>query len=1434
VSRRLRWLLISVLIALVILAGIAIGSWYFLRAHGPLLARERIEEALGRALERPVKIGEVVLQPWLGRVQILNVEIGPQAGAGGEPLLRLGRAQIRIGISSIWHREVVVSRVLLEDLDLRLAASGPSARPFVLDIPDRFEVGPLTVRVQSVQVHRGQVFYQDRSQGLGLEFQGVGVSARPLDRGIDASLEAASVRLRLPTLREEFTNIRASGWIHQERASLRSLTARWAGREIRVSGEIRQPFDAPSLGLRVRGEVDVAAVARSAKAPWPVAGTAGLDGALEGPTDAFRVSGRLQMSTLAAGPVQAKAVAVSGDVRGLPKAPDLHLQVQGDIDLAPLGVEAKAPWPVSGMARAEGRVEGSPGTLRVTGRVTSPAVSAGPLQAHAVAVSGDVRGLPKAPDLHLQVQGDIDLAPLGVEAKAPWPVSGAAHAVVRVDGPPGGLLLGGRVSIPEVTGGPLRARDVALEGQWKGGQLDLAQIRARVFGGELRGSLHTNLDRLHESRASATLTHAALTQLDALAPAPLGLRGEVDAEATLEGDPRQLADLSGRVRLAGREIVLPRDLSRLGAGTVAVEGGVRKGVLEITRASGVWPAARIEASGPVGLEGPQGTQILLDADLARLLPLWDVRQVGGQAHIAGVLRGPWDNPAVTGRARAPVLAVAGTRIDAVELPFRIEDRLLTLTSVDGVLGQSRIEVTGHLAWRIPGNGQAGTSIQSAPFSGVVRAPAVRMEDLSHWLPPDWQGAGRFALEGRLEGTLGAWRGSGSVKAAALNVRSTIPVRDLQARFTLDGQHVEVESVQASVRGLPLHASGTWRWDGTGRAEAEIGPVDLSSLPEVPPTAGLRGRAQARVEVTAAPGRLEVHGTGAVEDVQVLDYPLGKGTLQATLHDGSLQADLAFPEARLAASVRGRTDRDEPFAVRAEVSGLEVAPLLRRVGATGGVRIGGSLSAVAAFTVPMGRPADAQGTVRLDPVRLVVEEEPWTNQGPVLLRWGPDGLRIERLQLASRLGSARASGRVERADALDLEVDGQVPLAILPAFQPEVRSAEGLLSLTIRVNGTTDKPRIAGEATVRDGKLQLASYPETFRELTGRVQISPAGLRLVEATALVGRGRLRASGEMTLNGWRPGVYRFALTGREVAVAPFEGLRTTWDADLELVGQGDRAQLRGEANLVQGTYVGQLSLLSLILSQRQERPAAPSFALPLRIQLQFRDNLRVETNLARLTVGGTLSLEGTTANPILFGTLESHEGRITFRKNRYDLLAAAVRFTDPRKIDPILDVTGRARIRDYDITVRLTGRAENLNVRFSSTPPLDEEELLLLTTLGLTKEEAAQSPAGVAAGQVVQLLLDEILGPEVSGYGLDVLEVQSTDTTQKGEAGTKQTSVRVGKQVTEDLRVLYSQSIAGASKRILRVEYQVIGPLFLAGEQDFQGGVGGDVLIRLRFR
>lgn len=62
-----RWWTVACVVAVLVLAGAGIASWLALRAYGPFFARERIEEALARALDRPVRIERLVIRPWLGR-----------------------------------------------------------------------------------------------------------------------------------------------------------------------------------------------------------------------------------------------------------------------------------------------------------------------------------------------------------------------------------------------------------------------------------------------------------------------------------------------------------------------------------------------------------------------------------------------------------------------------------------------------------------------------------------------------------------------------------------------------------------------------------------------------------------------------------------------------------------------------------------------------------------------------------------------------------------------------------------------------------------------------------------------------------------------------------------------------------------------------------------------------------------------------------------------------------------------------------------------------------------------------------------------------------------------------------------------------------------------------------------------------------------------
>jgi translocation and assembly module TamB len=196
-------------------------------------------------------------------------------------------------------------------------------------------------------------------------------------------------------------------------------------------------------------------------------------------------------------------------------------------------------------------------------------------------------------------------------------------------------------------------------------------------------------------------------------------------------------------------------------------------------------------------------------------------------------------------------------------------------------------------------------------------------------------------------------------------------------------------------------------------------------------------------------------------------------------------------------------------------------------------------------------------------------------------------------------------------------------------------------------------------------------------------------------------------------------------------------------------------------------------------------------------------------------------------VLFGRLESRDGRVVFRKHRWTVVSASARFDDPSRISPALDVTATARIRTYEVTMRLSGRLDELDVRFSSQPPLREKQLLALVTLGTPDLPSGGAGATALLGEAMQLLLEDLVGAGTGSLGLGALDVRAVEEN-------RETQLQFGAQLSEEARLVYSQALGGSNKRVLRVEYQLLGPVFISGEQDFGGYYGGDLFVRLRFR
>jgi translocation and assembly module TamB len=527
---------------------------------------------------------------------------------------------------------------------------------------------------------------------------------------------------------------------------------------------------------------------------------------------------------------------------------------------------------------------------------------------------------------------------------------------------------------------------------------------------------------------------------------------------------------------------------------------------------------------------------------------------------------------------------------------------------------------------------------------------------------------------------------------------------------------------------------------------------------------------------------------------------------------------------LKATASGPLEAAGVVTAEAALSELPLAPLIREL-LPGAAGLDGSLSARATARVPLTDPRRGEGVLSIEPVRLVAPGQTWDGRGPVEVRWAQGGLRLARLNLAGGEGEITGAGTLGPDGALDVRARARLPLAMLPAMRPEVREAGGHLDLSLRVSGTASAPALAGDGAVHEGKLLLRNRAETVRDLEARLNLSGQRIELREASAAVGGGRVQARGEASVAGGRIGAYRLRLAAQNVALATVPGLASAWDADLELSGIAGDARLQGEARLVRGVYSRDLSLLSIALKSRPPEAAAVGPPLQLRVRVDLDDNLLVKNRTAELRAGGVLSVEGTAARPVVFGSVESRDGRIAFRGHDWNVETAAARFADPRRIDPILDVVATSRIREYDVTVQMRGRSSDLVVRLSSSPSLAQDDLLALISFGATRAELKQSPGSVLLGEAGRVLAQDFLG--LNPGAASGLRVSS------GSAGSATTETRHG-PFEERAPGSGSRTTPGDRKEQVRIEYQMLDPLFLSGEYDLDGGYGADIVLRFRFR
>jgi translocation and assembly module TamB len=252
-----------------------------------------------------------------------------------------------------------------------------------------------------------------------------------------------------------------------------------------------------------------------------------------------------------------------------------------------------------------------------------------------------------------------------------------------------------------------------------------------------------------------------------------------------------------------------------------------------------------------------------------------------------------------------------------------------------------------------------------------------------------------------------------------------------------------------------------------------------------------------------------------------------------------------------------------------------------------------------------------------------------------------------------------------------------------------------------------------------------------------------------------------------------------------------------------------------------------------------PNAATNKIRLDVHVTSSPQLDFQNSYAKLAGRVDLNIRGTVAAPTILGRIQITDGSATFAGTKYQLQRGDVYFSNPVRIDPVIDVDATARVENYDITVGLHGTANNLKPTYRSEPPLSQADVFNLLALGRTQEEAQlyqEQEVQQGADPTTSALLGGALNATVSNRVQKLFGVGSVkiDPAFVGTLGNSSARITVQQQLSQQVTLTFATNINQTAQQLIQVQYQLTHNVSIVATRDESGVFSLVYKIRRQYR
>ncbi len=419
--------------------------------------------------------------------------------------------------------------------------------------------------------------------------------------------------------------------------------------------------------------------------------------------------------------------------------------------------------------------------------------------------------------------------------------------------------------------------------------------------------------------------------------------------------------------------------------------------------------------------------------------------------------------------------------------------------------------------------------------------------------------------------------------------------------------------------------------------------------------------------------------------------------------------------------------------------------------------------------------------------------------------------------------------------------GRVNILLPPEITDNLQPATGTVTLDADLDGTFAQPDVNARLILADLAYPVPGINLAISGLTGSVRLSNHHLTIENMGAHLGQGRLTMSGDLELEQFIPVSGQARLTAENIAISLEDTADIAFDTDMTFSGTRENTALTGTIRLIKGKYYKDFAFdLAEALESRKMaatgKTAETGTGSPmmgntsLDIDVDYKDPVVLDNNLAFILVEPNVTISGTLENPVVTGRARIVEGTVVYQKREFEIETGIIDFVDRFKTDPEITLHATTEIRKWTIHMDISGKTDNLRFRLYSDPAETHEDILSLLVIGKTAKELGQG-GGSYTGIFTDKASDMVSQGVESSTPLDEFKLGLDESGDQGA----HVNVTMGKQLSDRLKIIYSmQTEEEETIHTNAAEYKMLENVLLRAFNDSKGDFGTEVTLKLEFR